>query len=139
MQSSRDLIQAARHAQARPVPKWAKELIHDLASRLRATEAELERVQETATREVTEARALLTGPEDSDTFMNLPRSLMSAAEDGEQRPLGKGVTVEFRTAGEEPGEGTLVSLGVDQTIHVHGLNHLVVVPVNPTYIQIERR
>jgi hypothetical protein len=91
-----------------------------------------------AVEEVTEARKLLTeGPADSDTYLDLPCALYTDAED-EQRPLGKGATIEFRGPGDEPGEGISVKWEKDH-LKISGLNRLAVVPINTTTVHIEAR
>lgn len=139
MQTVEQIIEAAEAAQSRALPEYAKKLIGDLAHRLALEARAAEGARQTAEREVSEARALLTsGPEDSDTYVYLPRARYST-EDDEQRPLGKGVSIEFRQPEEMPGEGISVKREEDGTLHVHSVSHLAVLPVGPMYIKIETR
>lgn len=138
MQTVEQLIEAAEAAQSRALPEYAKKLIGDLAHRLALEARAAEGARRTAEREVSEARALLTsGPEDSDTYLDLPRALY-ATEDDEQRPLGKGANIEFRRPEETPGEG--ISVKWDEGgLRVSGLNHLAVVPIDQLTLKIETR
>lgn len=133
------LLQEARDVRTRPLPAYAQNLIFDLAKRLELEAKAAAGARETAEREVAEARTLLTeGPADSDTYLDLPGALY-ATEDAEQRPLGKGASVEFRKPEELPGEGISVKRGTDGSLRISGLNHLAVIPVNPTTLKIETR
>jgi hypothetical protein len=132
--------QAAEDPRLPKQAKWVQGLIYGLASRLELEIRSAEGVRQRAEREVSEARSLLTeGPADSDTFMDLARSLADTYDDVPQRPLGKGVNIEFRTDGMQTGEGVNVKLMEDGTLHVHGLGHLAVIPVNHSYLKIETR
>lgn len=139
MKSVEHLLDEATAMRTRPLPAYAQTLIADLAKRLEMEATAAAGARETAEREVTEARALLTsGPADSDTYLDLPRALY-ATEDDEQRPLGKGASIEFRKPEELPGEGISVKREEDGSLRISGLNHLAVVPVNLTTIKIETR
>jgi hypothetical protein len=138
MTSSEQLIQAAGNYRIRSQPKWVQELVHDLAHRLEAEHKYTQDVRERAAKEVDEARALLTGPEGSDTFVTLPRTLVGDDET-EERPLGRGASIEFRDPGWEPGEGTRVSRFADGSLLVKGYSDLAVVPLSSSSFRIETR
>lgn len=140
MLSVEKLLEEANDPRLARLPLYARQLIHDLAYRMDAEHRAAEGARATAYKEVTAARDLLRadGPADSDTFMDLPRAVYDDAEDDDQRALGKGVTIDFRGPDDIPGEGISVSRQEDGTIHVHGINHLAVRPVDPTYLIIER-
>jgi hypothetical protein len=138
MKTTQEIIREAQEAQSRPIAKWLSQLIADMTYRLGLEHRRAEGAMKRAVEEVTEARRLLTeGPADSDTFLDLPRALYTDAED-EQRPLGKGATIEFRGPGDEPGEGISVKWEKDH-LKISGLNRLAVVPINTTTVHIEAR
>lgn len=141
MLSVEKLIEEAKDPRLDRLPLYARQLIHDLAYRMDAEHRAAEGARATALKEVTEARALLrfSGPDGTDTFMDLPRALYDDAEDDDQRPLGKGTVIDFRGPEDGPGEGISVSRQEDGTVHVHGINHLAVRPVDSTYLIIEKR
>lgn len=139
MKTTEELIREAQEAQRRPMAKWTSQLIADLTYRLDLEARSARGAKARAAKEVEEARALLAeGPAGSDTFLDLPRALYTDQED-EQRPLGKGASIEFRDLADGPGEGVTVKRLEDGTLRVSGLNHLAVVPVNTTTVHIETR
>lgn len=143
MKSVAELIEASRDPRLDRLPKYACDLIQTLAGRLASEARYAESAQRQAEKEVAEARtALLTGPEDSDTFLHVERSITLGYTEGLEesyRPLGKGVTVEFRRPGDEPGEGFEVRLTGDGDLEISGMHYLAVVPVNHSTIRIEPR
>jgi hypothetical protein len=140
MQTIEQLISAAATAQFRSLPKYAKDLIHDLAVALRQQSRYAEGIRTRAAKEVDELRVqLAAGPEHADTFMGLPRTLVGELDDDpEDRPLGTGTVIEYRGPEDGPGEGFSVSL-VDGRLSVRGLNHLAVIPSSSTSLYIEKR
>lgn len=140
MLTNQQLIQEATAAQSRSLPAYAKELISDLARALDQQTRYAEGVRERAAKEVDELRVqLAAGPDDADTFVAMPSTLVGELDDDpEDRPLGTGVTVEFRAPDMGPGEGFGVSI-TDGRLHVCGLNHLAVVPEHATSLWIEAR
>lgn len=136
--TNEELIDAGQAAQNRNLPAYAKRLIGDLVVALdrQARYAEGTRVR--AAKEIDEIRALLTdGPADADTFASLPRTMVGDDET-EDRPIGTGVTVEYRAPGLTPGEGFEVSLK-DGRLHVRGIARMAVVPQGPHSFWIEAR
>lgn len=140
MPDSQQLIEKAAAVQSRSLPAYAKELIHDLARALDQQSRYAEGVRERAAKEVDELRVqLAAGPEDADTFVAMPRTLVGELDDDpEDRPLGTGVAVEYRAPDMGPGEGFGVSL-VGGRLRVTGLNHLAVVPESALTLWIEAR
>jgi hypothetical protein len=139
--SSADLIKAASD----PVilgrlPKYAQSLIRDLARRLQLTEAEVEGARKRYAAELDTVRAELAGgPADADTYVEMPKSIMAdETRETTRRPLGKGVTVEFRAEGNEEGEGFEVYIK-DETLHVESVSRLCMIPSFGGNIEIEAR
>lgn len=138
------LIEQAREAQGRNLPMYAKILISDLARRLELAEKEIRGTRERAAKEVDELRTQLsTGPQDSDTFVSMPRTLLADdTYDTTQRPLGRGVGIEFRRPGLEEGEGTRVHWededGLEGLI-VHSMARLSVIPQDAHTVKIVER
>jgi hypothetical protein len=129
------LIEESRSERLQRLPQYAQELIHDLAHRLDAEHRYAQSIRERAEKEVDEVRKLAAeGPEDSDTFVSLPHSVLDSG-DFEERPLGQGVTVEFRAPGLEPGEGFDVKM-TDGHLVVSGVNRLGIVPVHASQVEI---
>jgi len=138
MHNTHDLLKAAKDAEAKHLPKWVRELIGDLAHQLEAQKRYADSVRQRADEEVNEARKLAAeGPEGSDTFLSLPRALLGDEDDNDEKPLGKGVTVEFREETDNPGEGFGVRLTSDGHLHVSGINRLAIVPID--YLTTEIR
>lgn len=140
MLSVEQLIEESRTDRLHSQPLWVRTLVHELARSLEREHVSAERARSQAEREVDAARALLTeGPAGSDTFMDLPRTLAgSVTDEYEQRPLGTGVSIEFRRPEDGPGEGIDVKFE-NGRLRVGGLNHLAVVPVDARTIYIETR
>lgn len=140
MRGIEQLIEESRDPRLDRLPLYARQLIRDLARRLDTEYRRADSIAARAEQEVAEARALLAGgPEGSDTFVDLPRSRFEGhGDDDLQRPLGTGVPVEFREPDEMPGEGITVTRQ-DGVLHLNGCNLLAVIPVNLSYVKIERR
>lgn len=139
MRTVEQLGSAANDPRLAKQPRWVQELVYDLVLQMKAGHRRAAIAAETAEKEVTEARLLLaSGPADSDTYVDLPRSASVYEEDTAQRPLGKGATVEFRDPGAEPGEGLSVKWE-DGALTVRGCGPLAVVPQHPCRIKIEAR
>jgi hypothetical protein len=138
--SVEQLIAESRDLRLQKLPVYARELIHQMAVRLESEYIYGKELVKRAEQAANEAVALLgKGPEDSDTFLDLPRSVTRYSDDEEgQRPLGQGVNIEFRSPGEESGEGINVKME-DGRLKIHGLNALVVVPQDHTTVHIETR
>lgn len=138
MMTVEQLIEESRDERLQRLPMYARTLIHDLAARLDMEHRHAASVKERAEKEVEEARALLTqGPEDSDTFVDLPHSTIAGyTDEPEQRPLGKGVSVEFRRPGGDVGEGFSVRLK-DGQLHISSTSYLAVLPQNHSAIVID--
>jgi hypothetical protein len=138
--SVEQLIQESRDPRLQKLPLYARQLIFDLARRMELEKISADAIRDRAGKEVDEVRKIAAeGPEDSDTFMDLPHSQVAGyLEEAEQRPLGKGVNIEFRPEGAEVGEGFDVKLK-DGRLHVSGVNHLAVIPGGPMSIVIETR
>jgi hypothetical protein len=135
MLSVQQLIEESRSERLQKLPMYAQELIHDLAHRLDAEHRYAQSTCERAEKEVDAIRKLLAeGPEDSDTFVSLPHSLLDSG-DFEERPLGQGVTVEFRAPGLTPGEGFDVKLK-DGRLIVSGIARLAVAPESSYTLEI---
>lgn len=136
--SIEQLIAGSRDERLHRLPRYARELIFQLARRLDMEHRYATSVKGRAEEEVAEARALLAqGPEDSDTFVGLPRSTVTGySDEPEQRPLGKGVGVEFRRPGGDVGEGFSVRLE-DSKLHISSDSYLMVLPEGPTTIVID--
>lgn len=137
MLSVEQLIEEAQDPRLRKQPLWVQTLVGDMAHRLRLESTAAANSQARAEVEVSAAReALAEGPADSDTFLDLPRSLADT-DDVPQKPLGKGVNIEFRPYWLESGEGINVKLDENGSLHVRGIGHLVVVPVDQSYVKIK--
>ena len=120
-------------------PMWVQLLVRDLAHRLDLETRAAVGVRAAAEVEVSRAREdLVKGPADSDTFADMPRSAV-VDDDDAQRPLGRGVNIEFRAPDDMPGEGINVKLEEDGALHVHGIGHMAVIPINHSYIKIQTR
>lgn len=133
-----ELIEAAKSDRVAKLPKHAQELIADLARRLDLEHRTADGAVKRARQEVETARALAAeGPADSDTFLDLPRALYTDEED-EQKPLGRGVTVEFRSAGDVVGEGYGVKIENGELV-VSGINRLAVYADTSGTVRIFRR
>lgn len=94
-----NLEERAKDPRLEKMPRWVYDLVQDLAKAVRSEQSSREWHEKKASKELEEARKLLNaGPADSDTFMALPSSMVSDFddEDADYRPLGNGVTVEFR-------------------------------------------
>jgi hypothetical protein len=138
MLSVEQLIAESRDPRLQKLPMYARDLIHDLAHRMEAEAIARQAVMDRAAKEVDEIRTLLSkGPEDSDTFMAIPRTVIGDDEI-EEKPLGQGTVIEFRQPDMETGEGFEVSLN-DGSLLVQGINHLTVIPVSLTSLRIETR
>lgn len=139
MMTIEQLIEESRDERLERLPLYARTLIHQLALRLESEHRDAVVVRAQAEEEVTEARALLTqGPEDSDTFVDLPRSKVAGyTDEPEQRALGKGISVEFRRPSDAAGEGFIVYLKDDQ-LHVSSMSYLAVLPVDHSTVVIEQ-
>lgn len=131
-----ELIKAGQAAQNRPLPTYAKQLIGDLTVALDRQIRYTEAIKIKAAEEVDEVRAILAGdPEGADTFASMPRTTVGYDET-EDRPIGTGITIEYRAPDMGPGEGFEVSLK-DGRLHVRGINTLAVVPVHSSELWIE--
>lgn len=136
--SAKQWLEEAETPRLHTQPLWVRELVRGLANQLRMAHASEQRTAEKAAQEVEHARALLAeGPADSDTFLNLPHSAVADVgwDDVSVRPLGRGVTVEFRDTSGIPGDGFEVSLA-DGRLTITGINHLDVRPVDPTTLTV---
>lgn len=139
MKTTDQLIAAARDPRLAAQPKWIQQLVHDLAHRMELEARSAEGARRRAEGEVAQARELLTsGPADSDAYMDLPRAYSTYSDEAEQRPLGRGTTVEFRSPDTGPGEGMSVRW-TGAGLEISGINCLAVVPLDPTRIRIEAR
>lgn len=140
MQTVEQLIESAQTARLQAQPVWVRQLVHDLATRLKAESTYAAAVKQRAEDEVGEARALLTGgPADSDTYVDLPRAASVYEENGAQRPLGKGACIEFRASDEVSGEGLTVKRTEGGSLKVRGCGPLAVIPQDTHTILIETR
>jgi hypothetical protein len=136
MRSIETLLTDARDDRLRRLPNYAQDLIAELAARLDQETRYARAVKERAAKEVDELRAQLTkGPEDADTFMDLPYSRVGDVEG--QRPLGKGVNIEFRAPGLTEGEGFEVKLTEEGHLKIGGITRLAVVPEYPNQITVK--
>jgi len=134
------LLIKAKDARLLNQPKWVQELVHDLARQAERSEAAEQRMSERLEKEMDAARALLNeGPKDSDTFLFLSSELVNTTDEDEDayRPLGSGVTVEFRQPGDMAAEGYAVRLN-EKGLWVSGLNALAVLPCSSTSVTIVR-
>jgi hypothetical protein len=133
-----NLIKSANGAQVRPIPQWAKSLIYDLARALDAQIRYAEGIKNRAAGEVDEARKQLAGDlPDADTFVSMPRSVTAdETYDVTWRPLGAGVTVQFRGPDDDEDEGIDVKIK-DGVLHVESLSRLKIVPSYGGNIEIE--
>lgn len=131
MMSVDRLLEEAKQARLQRLPQYAQELIFDLARSLEREHRAASDIQERAEKEVTEARALLTsGPEDSDTFASLPSSLYTMEED-EERPLGKGTSIEFRAPDNHlPGNGISVARRDNGDLEIRSMAQVAVIPLS---------
>jgi hypothetical protein len=134
------LIEKAGDPRLHRQPVWVRELVQQMAGQLRSMNAHAMTLVENAEQAANEATALLgQGPDDSDTYMDLPRSVTRYSDDGEgQRPLGKGTNIEFRGPGDESGEGINAKWAKDHLV-IHGMNRLAVIPQDNTTVHIETR
>ena len=133
------LIEQSRDPRLRRQPVYVQNLIHELAHRLEAEHAYAQAVIKRAESEVDEARKIAAeGPEDSDTFLSLPGSLLSSADDYEQKSLGTGAKVEFRAPGLRPGEGFQVRMK-NGHLKITGMSSMAVIPQDRYTIVIEER
>lgn len=147
MRSIEQLIQDSDDPRLERQPKFVRQLIAELAYRLKLEATAAESARRNAEKEVGEARALaMQGPENADTFMNMPNSFSTYADDYEQKPLGTGTGIEFRDADMEAGDGISAKFEPRETedgrirtgrLKIHGLNRLAVVPESPTVLYIE--
>lgn len=138
MQSVEALLAAAGNYRLKAQPQWVQKLVHDLATRMEAEHKHAEAVRRETDAEIAAARALLNeGPADSDTFLSLGGVIRAdhESDDGDSRPLGRGVFVEFRPEGAEVGEGYAVRV-VDGVLEISGPNRLAVEPINSTHVLI---
>ena len=140
--TSEQLHKAVEDPRLARQPAWVQQLIVMLDLRLRYEEGSRQRTEQKAAEEVEAARALLNeGPADSDTFLWLPASAVSDSgwsenDDAENvRPLGQGVTVEFRAPGMDAGCGYEVSMQGGR-LQVRGINQLTVRPEISTVLTI---
>lgn len=132
------LLAQAKEDRLKKLPQYAQKLISELAYQLSLEAKSAEGARARAEREVFEARAIAAqGPENSDTFLELPRSL-SSYEDEAQKPLGTGVAVEFRDPELTSGEGTFVRREGDK-IKVSSMSRLAVIPEDAHTLWIEER
>lgn len=140
MQTVEQLIESAKTARLQTQPLWVRNLVRDLAQQLELQTRYAEAVKERAEKEVGEARVLLTGgPADSDTYVELPRAASVYEEDVSQRPLGKGVCIEFRAPGEESGEGITVQRTEGGSLAVCSYGSLAVIPQDAHTLLIAKR
>ena len=138
MTTVEQLIEASKDARLKNQPKWVQDLVYHLAYRLESQHRYALSVRDKAEEEVDAARKIAAeGPEDSDTSLDLPRSLLGSMDDFEQRPLGRGVNIEFRGAGDEPGEGINAKLLPSGALLIHGINSLAVIPRDSSTVRIE--
>lgn len=145
MHNTQEVLKAAQTAQEgrlKSQPVWVRELVADLVLRLTYEARRASDAEGLADSAVQEANTLLSrGPADSDTFVSIPREL-SVHEDGDEaneRPLGRGVCVEFRREGLLPGEGFSVRLR-DGALEVSNCGPLaVLLPSHPSAVRIEAR
>jgi hypothetical protein len=141
--TNEQLHEKAKDPRLAKQPAWVQQLVAVLDVRLRSAEASRLRTAEKAAEEVDAARALLNeGPADSDTFLWLSTSAVSDGGWGDDpgkdvRPLGHGVTVEFRDADSGPAEGFEVKMK-DGQLEVSGINVLYVKPQAPNTVRIGR-
>jgi len=144
MATPEQLIKRAEEAQSRNLPAYAKNLIHDLAHRLELAEREVRGTRERAAKEVDELRTQLSaGPADADTFVSMPRTVLAdETYETTQRPLGRGVRIEFRRPEQEEGEGIKVHMEDEHGLEglvVHSMARLAVYPVDAYTLKIVER
>lgn len=140
MRNPEQLTADARDPRLASQPKWVQNLVHDLTVQMIAGHNRVRIAEERAEKEVTEARTLLTsGPADSDTYVDLPRSYSVYEEVGAQRPLGRGTPIEFRDPGVESGDGMTVRRDDDGTLIVRSSGPLAVLPQDTHTVRIEAR
>lgn len=139
MQSTEKLIEESHDPRLQKLPLYARELIGRLARRLQTDAASAQWTKVRAEKEVDEIRTLLAdGPEGSDTFVEMPRTMLSTLDEDGQRPLGTGVSVEFRPQGAGPGEGFEVRLESGSLV-ISGVNRIAVIPRDSHSVTIEAR
>lgn len=139
MRGTTQLILDANDPRLERQPQYVRQLIAELAYRLNLEAKAAEGARRRAEKEVDEARKIAAeGPENSDTFLSMPRSFSTFSEEYEQKPLGTGVNIEFRAPGLTEGEGFQVSME-DGKIKVSGMSRLAVVPQDAYSITIEAR
>lgn len=132
------LLIKAKDARLLRQPKWVRDLVHELAWQIQISEAAEEGMRGRLETEMAAARALLNeGPKDSDTFLFLSNELADTSdeENDSYRPLGTGVTVEFRRPGDGPAEGFSVRL-TEKGLVISGINKLAVVPDHSTSVTV---
>lgn len=139
MKTVDELVTASQDERLRRQPAYVQNLIHDLASRMVLEHRAAEGARRRAEKEVDEARKIAAeGPENSDTFLSMPRSFSTFSEDFDQKPLGTGVNIEFRAPGLTEGEGFQVHMD-DGKLKISGMSRLAVVPQDAYSITIEAR
>lgn len=136
MLTVKQLLEEAQDKRLERLPNYARDLVRELASRLRSVDADRTRILEEATEEMTALKALLEkGPEGSDTFLSLPYSRyveQDMQEGPRHRPLGQGVSIDFMPPGKTD-TGYRVRLQGDG-LHVETMGQLSIVPVNPRVV-----
>jgi hypothetical protein len=137
MQSIDSLIESARDSRLERQPQYVQELIHRMALRLEVEHKYAEAMRRETDAEIAAARALLTdGPADSNTYLSLGGVLRADEDDdGNSRPLGRDVFVEFRPEGAEVGEGFAVRM-VDGKLEISGPGRFVIEPVHSSSVRI---
>lgn len=128
--STEQLLKDAQDPRLNKQPVWVQELVYELATRLKRSDLALEGARSKAAAELDAVRQqLASGPADSDTYVEMPKSIMSdETREITRRPVGKGVTVEFRRPGETEGEGFEVRLNPDGRLRVDCMSLMAVCP-----------
>jgi hypothetical protein len=127
--SAKELIEMAKDPKLQRMPKAVQALIHQLAQRLELSESALEGSRKRYAEELDVLRVQLAdGPEDSDTFVAMPNSIMAdETREVTMRPVGQGVKVEFRRPGDMEGEGFEVHIEGDR-LHVDSIGSMGIMP-----------
>jgi len=140
MSNAEELIKRAREAQNRNLPVWARNLIYDLSHALDVQTRYADAVKTRAASEVDQLRGQLAeGPADADTFVAMPQSFTAdQTYEVTQRPLGRGVVVEFRGPTDDEEEGFQVKIE-EGRLQVESMSRLSVSPTYGGNIEIEAR